>query len=180
MWDRAGRLAAPAVHIGCAAVAFIVSWFIWRETGLPCTIETASILLCNPDAVLSDWIRLDIIRQCALNAGISLAITGGNDGMFFLQERRARKRAEAYVNQVQTRVDQAEARADQAEIARTAAAKSTRKWLESLTDEQKDAIYTGPVAIGEFIWVREDGKDTIGPRNNADWLLEALAATQSE
>ena len=111
--------------------------------------------------------------------------------MFFLQERRARqraeafadqerKRAEAYVNQAQTRVDQAEARADQAETARTEAAKSTRKWLESLTDAQKDAIYTGPVAIGEFIWVRTDCKDTIGPRNNADWLLEAFAAPQSE
>ena len=194
MRDRAGRLAAPAVHIGCAAVAFIVSWLIWRETGLPCTIETASILLCNPDAVLSDWIRLDTIRQCALNAGISLAITGGNDGMFFLQERRARQReaaranqAEARANQVQARFDQAEARFDQAEaradqeaLARSEATKSTRKWLESLTDEQKDAIYTGPVAIGEFIWVRADGKDTIGPRNNADWLLETLAAPQPE
>ncbi len=180
-------MAAPAVHIGCAAVAFIVSWFIWRETGLPCTIETASILLCNPDAALSDWIRLDIIRQCALNDGISLAITGGNDGMFFLQERHARQReaaranqAQARANQAQARFDQAEARADQEALARSEATKSTRRWLESLTDEQKDAIYTGPVAIGEFIWVRADGKDTIGPRNNADWLLEALAAPQPE
>ena len=129
---------------------------------------------------MSDWIRLDIIRQCALNAGISLAIKGGNDGMFFLQERRARKRAEALANQVQTSVEQERARADQAELARAEATKSTRKWLESLTDAQKDAIYTGPVAIGEFIWIRNDGKDTIGPRNNADWLLEAFAAPQPE
>lgn len=95
--------------------------------------------------------------------------------MFFLQERRARQRAEAYANQVQTSVEQERARADQAESARAEATKSTQKWLESLTDEQKDAIYTGPVAIGEFIWVRTDGKDTIGPRDNADWLLEVLA-----
>ena len=107
--------------------------------------------------------------------------------MLFLQERRARQReaaranqAEARANQVQARFDQAEARADQEALARSEATKSTRKWLESLTDEQKDAIYTGPVAIGEFIWVRADGKDTIGPRNNADWLLETLAAPQPE
>ena len=100
--------------------------------------------------------------------------------MFFLQERRARQREAARANQAQARIDQAEARANQEALARTEAAKSTRKWLESLTDAQKDAIYTGPVAIGEFIWVRVDGKDTIGPRNNADWLLAAFAAPQPE
>lgn len=180
MGDRAGRLAAPAVHIGCAALAFIVSWLIWRETGLPCTMETASILLCNPDAALSDWIRLDIIRQCALNAGISLAITGGNDGMFFLQERRARQREAARANQEAARANREAARANQEALARSNDIKKTQEWLESLSDAQKDAIYPGPTAIGSVIWVRIDGKDAIGPRNNADWLLAAFAAPQPE
>ena len=193
MLGRAAFL-TPTVHLGCAALAFIVSWFIWRETGLPCTIETALILLCNPDSALSGWIRLDAIQQCAIIAGISLAITGGNDGMFFLQERRARKQAEAYASQAQalvtqerTRADQAETRvdlererADQAETRVDRVTKNTQKWLESLTDEQKDAIYTGPVTIGEFIWVRVDGKDTIGPRNDADWLLEFITTPRPE
>ena len=179
MLGRAAFL-TPTVHLGCAALAFIVSWFIWRETGLPCTIQTAMILLCNPDSALSGWIRLDAIQQCAIIAGISLAITGGNDGMFFLQERRARKQAEAHVNQVQALVNQERMRADQAETRADQVTKSTQKWLASLTDEQKDAIYTGPVTIGEFIWVRVDGKDTIGPRNDADWLLEFITAPQPE
>lgn len=207
MLGRAAFL-TPTVHLGCAALAFIVSWFIWRETGLPCTIQTALILLCNPDSALSGWIRLDAIQQCAIIAGISLAITGGNDGMFFLQERRARKQAEAYASQAQalvnqermhtaqaeTRADQERERADQAETRADQAetrvdqerervdqvTKSTQKWLASLTDEQKDAIYTGPVTIGEFIWVRVDGKDTIGPRNDADWLLEFITTPRPE
>ena len=200
MLDRAARL-APAVHIGCAAIAFIVSWFIWRETGLPCTIQTATILLCNPDSALSHWMRLDTIQQCAIIAGISLALTGGNDGMFFLQERRARKQAEAYASQAQALVNQermhtdqerqradqereraaqAETRVDQERERADQVTKSTQKWLASLTDEQKDAIYTGPVTIGEFIWVRADGKDTIGPRNDADWLLEFITTPRPE
>ena len=200
MLGRAAFL-TPTVHLGCAALAFIVSWFIWRETGLPCTIQTAMILLCNPDSALSGWIRLDAIQQCAIIAGISLAITGGNDGMFFLQERRARKQAEAYASQAQAlvtqermhtdqerqradqereRAAQAETRADQAETRVDQVTKNTQKWLASLTDEQKDAIYTGPVTIGEFIWVRVDGKDTIGPRNDADWLLEFITTPRPE
>ena len=186
MLGRAAFL-TPTVHLGCAALAFIVSWFIWRETGLPCTIQTAMILLCNPDSALSGWIRLDAIQQCAIIAGISLAITGGNDGMFFLQERRARKQAEAYASQAQALVnqermhtDQERQRADQERERADQVTKSTQKWLASLTDEQKDAIYTGPVTIGEFIWVRVDGKDTIGPRNDADWLLEFITTPRPE
>lgn len=95
--------------------------------------------------------------------------------MFFLLERRERKRAEALAKQAKADADAAEARADKAELVRIEATEAPRKFLESLTDEQRDAIYTGPVAIGDVIWVRIDGKDAIGPRDNADWLVDAFA-----
>lgn len=204
MLGRAAFL-APTVHLGCAALAFIVSWFIWRETGLPCTIQTAMILLCNPDSALSGWIRLDAIQQCAIIAGISLAITGGNDGMFFLQERRARKQAEAYASQVKMRADQAETlveqertRADHAEselhqaavarqkeigeqkAAQKAEIARIREWLESLSTEQKDAIYPGPFPFGNTLWVRIDGKDAVGPRDDTNWLVDTFAPAPAE
>lgn len=95
--------------------------------------------------------------------------------MFFLLERRERKRAEALAKQAKADADAAKARADKAESVRIEATEAPRKFLESLTDEQRDAIYTGPVAIGDVIWVRIDGKDAIGPRDNADWLIDAFA-----
>ena len=95
--------------------------------------------------------------------------------MFFLLERRERKRAEALAKQAKADADAAKARADKAESVRIEATEAPRKFLESLTDEQRDAIYTGPVAIGNIIWIRIDGKDVIGPRDNADWLIDAFA-----
>ena len=102
--------------------------------------------------------------------------------MFFLLERRERKLAEAQAKQAQARLDAAKARtdaaksrADKAEADRIEATETTRKFLESLTDAQKDAIYSGPVIIGSVIWIRVDGKDAIGPRDNADWLIDAFA-----
>ena len=197
MLDRAARL-APAVHIGCAAIACIVSWFIWRETGLPCTIQTATILLCNPDSALSHWIRLDTIQQCAIIAGISLAITGGNDGMFFLQERRARKleaaianqertranQAETLVEQERTRADHAESELHQAAVEQKSAQKAEiariREWLDGLSTEQKDAIYPGPFVFGNTLWMRIDGKDAVGPRDDTNWLVDAFTPAQAE
>ena len=102
--------------------------------------------------------------------------------MFFLLERRERKRAEALAKQAkadadaaEARADAAKARADKAELVRIEATEAPRKFLESLTDEQRDAIYTGPVAIGNIIWIRIDGKDVIGPRDSTDWLIDAFA-----
>lgn len=190
MLGRAAFL-TPTVHLGCAALAFIVSWFIWRETGLPCTIQTALILLCNPDSALSGWIRLDAIQQCAIIAGISLAITGGNDGMFFLQERRARKLEAAIANQERTRADHAESELNKAAMerqqeisARKAEQKAEiariREWLESLSTEQKDAIYPGPLPFGNTLWVRIDGKDAVGPRDDTNWLVDTFASAPAE
>ena len=187
---RWGRLIALAAHAGASAAVFIASWWVWRETGLPCTMETAEILLCNPDSGLSSWIRLDIIGQCGLNAGIALALTGGNDGMFFLQERRERKRetaradlaeaerqkaeaerqkAEAELRKVEAELQLAEARQ---QIAELNAGITVVEWLRNLTDEQKDAIYEGPVVIGDIAWNRIGGQDIIGRRTENGWLLE--------
>lgn len=102
--------------------------------------------------------------------------------MFFLLERRERKRAEALAKQAkadadatEARADAAKARANEANLARIEATETIRKFLESLTDAQKDAIYSGPVIIGSVIWIRVDGKDAIGPRDNANWLIDAFA-----
>lgn len=102
--------------------------------------------------------------------------------MYFLLERRERKRAEALAKPAKADADAAEARADAAkaraaaaESARIEAAENTRKILANLTDAQKDAIYTGPVAIGDIILVKIHGKYAFGPRDNADWLVDAFA-----
>ena len=159
--SRAGRIIALAVHIGVALAAFTGSWWVWLETGLPCTAETALTLLCNPHSPLSQWVRLDVIGQCGIIAGISIAITGGNDGMFFLLERQARK--------------QETARADKAETGRQEDLAAMREWVQNLPEEYKDAIYTGPVNIGSIVWMRVDGKDHFGRRtDNGGWLMDSL------
>ena len=163
--NRIRRFAVLAVYWGIAIAAFAGSWAVWRLTGLPCTAETALLLHCNPSAELSHWIRLDVIQQCGINTGIALALVGGNDGMFFLQERRERKRETV-------RADQAEARAGRAEDELETAVEALQEWLQSLTDEQKDAIYTGPTAIGSVYWMRVDGVDHFGRRNtDGTWLM---------
>ena len=122
---------ALAAHAGASAAVFIASWWVWRETGLPCTMETAEILLCNPDSGLSPWIRLDIIGQCGLNAGIALALTGGNDGMFFLQERRERKRETARADREAEARQKSEAAAQQ----KAQEAQATRQEAEATRQE---------------------------------------------
>ena len=166
--SRAGRIIALAVHIGFALAAFTGSWWVWLETGLPCTAETALTLLCNPQSPLSQWVRLDVIGQCGIIAGVSLAITGGNDGMFFLLERQARKQ-EAQARKQET------ARADKAETGWQEDQTAMREWVQNLPEEQKDAIYTGPVTIGGIVWMRVDGKDHFGRRaDNGGWLMDSL------
>ena len=164
---------------------------MWRLTGLPCAPETAMLLQCNPSAELTHWIRLDVIQQCGINTGIALALIGGNDGMFFLQERRERKRetaradrAEAVAEQAKAVAEQAKAAAEQAiaaaEQAKAEAAKMSdiegvREWLQSLTDEQKDAIYAGPATIGGIFWARINGEDYFGRRNNdGTWQMDSF------
>lgn len=109
--------------------------------------------------------------------------------MFFLLERRERKRAEARLEQAMARLaqatartdeakaraDESKARADKAKSVRIEAAEATRNFLENLTDAQKDAIYSGPVIIGNILWIRIDGKYAVGPRDSTDWLVDALA-----
>lgn len=196
---RWGRLIALAAHAGASAAVFIASWWVWRETGLPCTMETAEILLCNPDSGLSPWIRLDIIRQCGLNAGIALALTGGNDGMFFLQERRERKRetaradlaeaerqkaeaaaqqkaqeAQATRQEAQATRQEAEATRQKVEVTRQEAEAAMRAWLQGLTEEQKDSIYKGTLIIGDVAWSRIGGQDIITRRTENGWLMDDL------
>ena len=190
---------ALAAHAGASAAVFIASWWVWRETGLPCTMETAEILLCNPDSGLSPWIRLDIIGQCGLNAGIALALTGGNDGMFFLQERRERKRetaradlaeaerqkaeaaaqqkaqeAQATRQEAQATRQKAEATRQKVEVTRQEAEAAMRAWLQGLTEEQKDSIYKGTLIIGDVAWSRIGGQDIITRRTENGWLMDDL------
>ena len=190
---------ALAAHAGASAAVFIASWWVWRETGLPCTMETAEILLCNPDSVLSPWIRLDIIGQCGLNAGIALALTGGNDGMFFLQERRERKRetaradreaearqkseaaaqqkaqeAQATRQEAEATRQEAEATRQKVEVTRQEAEAAMRAWLQGLTEEQKDSIYKGTLIIGDVAWSRIGGQDIITRRTENGWLMDDL------
>lgn len=196
---RWGRLIALAAHAGASVAVFIASWWVWRETGLPCTMETAEILLCNPDSGLSPWIRLDIIGQCGLNAGIALALTGGNDGMFFLQERRERKRETARADLAEAERQKAEAAAQQkaqeaqatrqeaqatrreaeatrqkVEVTRQEAEAAMRAWLQGLTEEQKDSIYKGTLIIGDVAWSRIGGQDIITRRTENGWLMDDL------
>lgn len=173
--SRAGRIIALAVHIGFALAAFTGSWWVWLETGLPCTAETALTLLCNPQSPLSQWVRLDVIGQCGIIAGVSLAITGGNDGMFFLLERQARKQEAQARKQETARADKAESERELAEAGRQNERAAMREWVQSLPEEQKDAIYTGPVTIGGIVWIRVDGKDHFGRRaDNGGWLMDSL------
>ena len=171
---------------------------MWRLTGLPCAPETAMLLQCNPSAELAHWIRLDAIQQCGINTGIALALIGGNDGMFFLQERRERKREAARADRAEAVAEQAKAAAEQAkaaakeaiaaaeqakaeaeqakaEAAKTSDIEGMREWLQSLTDEQKDAIYAGPATIGGIFWARINGEDYFGRRNNdGTWLMDSF------
>ena len=190
--NRAVRLVPLAIHGGFAALAFVASWWVWRETGLPCTVETASTLLCNPASPLSPWIRLDIIGQCGLNAGIALALTGGNDGMFFLQERRERKRetaradreaearqkseaaAQQKAQEAQATRQEAEATRQRVEVTRQEAEAVMRAWLQGLTEEQKDSIYKGTLIIGDVAWSRIGGQDIITRRTENGWLMDDL------
>ena len=190
---------ALAAHAGASVAVFIASWWVWRETGLPCTVETASTLLCNPASPLSPWIRLDIIGQCGLNAGIALALTGGNDGMFFLQERRERKRetaradlaeaerqkaeaaaqqkaqeAQATRQEAQATRQEAEATRQKVEVTRQEAEAAMRAWLQGLTEEQKDSIYKGTLIIGDVAWSRIGGQDIITRRTENGWLMDDL------
>ena len=178
--NRIRRFAVLAVYWGIAIAAFAGSWAVWRLTGLPCTAETALLLHCNPSAELSHWIRLDAIQQCGINTGIALALVGGNDGMFFLQERQERKRETARADRAEAAAEQAKVAAEQAksaaEEAKAAAEKMSdvagvRQWLQSLTDEQKDAIYAGPTTIGGVFWARINGEDYFGRRNSDGTLL---------
>jgi len=196
---RWGRLIALAAYAGASVAVFIASWWVWRETGLPCTVETASTLLCNPASPLSPWIRLDIIGQCGLNAGIALALTGGNDGMFFLQERRERKRetaradlaeaerqkaeaaaqqkaqeAQATRQEAQATRQEAEATRQKVEVTRQEAEAAMRAWLQGLTEEQKDSIYKGTLIIGDVAWSRIGGQDIITRRTENGWLMDDL------
>ena len=180
--SRAGRIIALAVHIGFALAAFTGSWWVWLETGLPCTAETALTLLCNPQSPLSQWVRLDVIGQCGIIAGVSLAITGGNDGMFFLLERQARKQETARAEKAETELKQAKTERElavtelkQAETGRQEDLAAMREWVLNLPEEQKDAIYTGPVTIGGIVWMRVRGKDHFGRRaDNGGWLMDSL------
>lgn len=82
-------------------------------------------------------------------------------GMLFLMERHARK--------------QATARAEKAETGRQKDLAAMREWVQNLPEEQKDAIYTGPVAIGGIVWMRVDGKDYFGQRAaGGRWLMDNL------
>ena len=194
--SRAGRIIALAVHIGVALAAFTGSWWVWLETGLPCTAETALTLLCNPHSPLSQWVRLDVIGQCGIIAGISIAITGGNDGMFFLLERQARKQETARADKALTERQQAVtereqavtelkraesereravAELKQAETSRQEDLAAMREWVLNLPEEYKDAIYTGTVNVGGIVWMRIDGKDHFGRRSdNGGWLMDSL------
>ena len=180
--SRAGRIIALAVHIGVALAAFTGSWWVWLETGLPCTAETALTLLCNPHSPLSQWVRLDVIGQCGIIAGIALVITGGNDGMFFLLERQARKQETAARERETARADKAESEREravaelkQAETGRQQDLAAMREWVLNLPEEYKDAIYTGTVNVGGIVWMRIDGKDHFGRRtDNGGWLMDSL------
>ena len=83
--------------------------------------------------------------------------------------------AKARADDAKARADAARARADAAKLARIEADKTTQKWLESLTDEQKDAIYPGPIAFGNILWIRIDSKYAVGPRDSTDWLIDTFA-----
>ena len=82
-------------------------------------------------------------------------------GMLFLMERHARKEATA--------------RAEKAKADRQKDRAAMREWVQNLPEEQKDAIYTGPVAIGGIVWMRVDGKDYFGQRaGGGRWLMDEL------
>ena len=136
--SRAGRIIALAVHIGVALAAFTGSWWVWLETGLPCTAETALTLLCNPHSPLSQWVRLDVIGQCGIIAGIALVITGGNDGMFFLLERQARKQETARADKAVTEREQAVTERQQAVTEREQAVTERERAVTELKQAESE------------------------------------------
>ena len=88
--------------------------------------------------------------------------------MFFLLERQARKQAE-------TERKRAESARKQVETNRQKDRAAVREWVQNLPEEQKDAIYTGPVTIGGIVWMRVDGKDYFGRRaDHGGWLMDSL------
>ena len=89
-------------------------------------------------------------------------------GMLFLMERHARKEATA-------RAERAETELKQAKTGRQEDLAAMREWVQNLPEEQKDAIYNGPVAIGGIVWMRVDGKDYFGQRaGGGRWLMDTL------
>ena len=96
-------------------------------------------------------------------------------GMFFLLERQARKQATRAREQATACAEKAKAELKQAETGRQQDLAAMREWVQNLPEEQKDAIYTGPVAIGGIVWMRVDGIDYFGERvDNGGWLMDSL------
>ena len=103
--------------------------------------------------------------------------------MLFLMERHARKeeaaraeKAEAKRELDETKRELAEAKRRLAEAERLLAETNDRigvvEWLRSLTDEQRDALYDGPVTIGGVAWTRIGGHDIFARRTEDGWLIE--------
>ena len=96
-------------------------------------------------------------------------------GMFFLLERQARKQATRARKQATARAEKAKAELKQAEAGLQRDRAAMREWVQNLPEEQKEAIYTGPVNIGGIVWMRVDGIDYFGERaDNGRWLMDSL------
>ena len=97
-------------------------------------------------------------------------------GMLFLMERHARKQATARAEKAETERELADTKRRLAEAERLLAEANDRigvvEWLRSLTDEQREALYDGPVTIGGVAWTRIGGQDIIGRRTENGWIIE--------
>lgn len=74
---------APAL---AGAVVIAATWLVWYFTAIPCTIETATDLMCRPGPV-SKYISTSVLNHCFIHGSIAVTIVGGSDIMLFLRER---------------------------------------------------------------------------------------------
>ena len=96
--------------------------------------------------------------------------------MLFLMERHARKQEAARAEKEEAKRELVETKRELAEAEQLLAETNDRigviEWLRSLTDEQRDALYDGPVTIGGVAWTRIGGHDIFARRTEKGWLIE--------
>ena len=145
MWSGVRTLAlalwAPLLFGALAAAA---TWVVWRYTALPCTVENATDLMCNPGP-LSRYLSTTVLHHGIIHASIAITIAGGSDLMLFLRERQRnneeRRRNDQMMELIQTTLGQlAEERRQDAEERRQAeerAAEERRLAEERAAEERR-------------------------------------------